>query len=224
MLVLSGELEKADLSALRVIAYGTEPMPSALLARLSALLPHVSLVQTYGMSELGVLPTVSKSRDSLWLEFQKGSFETKVVDGTLWVRAPSAMLGYLNAPEQFDEDGFFNTFDMVEQDGDYLRIVGRRSELINVGGQKVYPAEVEGHLALLENVREVLVYARPNPLMGHMVAAKFRLAEPEVEAEFKRRMHAFCRSRLAPFQIPRFVEFSEESFTSTRLKKMRASP
>ncbi len=224
MLVLSGEMESADLSALRVIAYGTEPMPSALLKRLGDMLPHVSLVQTYGTSELGVLPTVSKGRDSLWLQFQPGDSTIKIVDGSLWVRAPGAMLGYLNAEDQFDDEGFFNTFDMVKQEGDYLRILGRRSELINVGGQKVYPAEVEDQLVELDNVGEVLVFGKPSPLMGHMVAAKFRLLAPESEADFKRRMHAFCRERMAPYQIPRYVELSSEGFTGARLKKMRAAP
>jgi acyl-CoA synthetase (AMP-forming)/AMP-acid ligase II len=221
MLVVSGLLDTTDLSALRTIAYGTEPMPEGLLRRLGEKLPGVSFVQTYGMTELGVLPSESKNRDSLFLRFKGGDFETKVKDGTLWVRAQGAMIGYLNAPDQFDEDGFFNTFDVVEVDGDYLRILGRRSDMINVGGQKVFPTEVEDRLLELENVAEVVVYGKANPLMGQMVAAKIRLEKDEEEAAFKRRMHAFCRTCLAPYQIPRFVELCGEGLTNERLKKVR---
>ena len=54
-------------------------------------------------------------------------YETKVVDGRLWVRAESAMLGYLNAPSPFSADGFLDTGDLVEVDGEWLRILGRRA-------------------------------------------------------------------------------------------------
>lgn len=54
------------------------------------------------------------------------------------------MLGYLNAASPFTDDGWFKTGDEVEQDGEWLRILGRRSEIINVGGEKVSPAEIEG--------------------------------------------------------------------------------
>ena len=68
------------------------------------------------------------------------------------------MLGYLNAPSPFTDDGWFMTGDAVEQDGEYLRIRGRQSEIINVGGEKVHPAEVESAIQGIENVLEVTVY------------------------------------------------------------------
>lgn len=68
------------------------------------------------------------------------------------------MLGYLNAPSPFTDDGWFITGDSVEVNGEYLKILGRKSELINVGGEKVYPQEVENIILELGNVREVTVY------------------------------------------------------------------
>jgi len=141
--LISGVWETRNLSSLKVIAYGTEPMPESTLKRLHEIFPDVSLVQTYGMSELGVLRSRSKSSDSLWIKFTGEGFETKIVNNILWVKAETAMLGYLNAPDLFDAEGWLNTQDAVEVDGDYIRILGRASDLINVGGQKVYPAEVE---------------------------------------------------------------------------------
>ena len=68
-------------------------------SRLSAkLLPWVQFKQTYGLSELGILPTRSRDSGSLWLKLGDAGFEHKIVDGVLWIRSPSAMLGYLNAP------------------------------------------------------------------------------------------------------------------------------
>ena len=221
LFLISGVWEKRDLSSLKVIAYGTEPMPASTLQRLHEVFPEVSLVQTYGMSELGVLRSRSRDSGSLWIKFTGDEFKTKIVDGILWVKADTAMLGYLNAPALFDADGWLNTQDAVETDGEYLRILGRASDLINVGGQKVYPAELENLLLQLDNVEEVAVFGKPHPMMGQIVAARFTLKEPEPLDLFKRRMNAFCRERIAKFQIPVFVELAEKDQFGVRFKKLR---
>jgi long-chain acyl-CoA synthetase len=133
------------------------------------------------------------------------------------------MLGYLNAPDLFDAEGWLNTQDIVEVDGEYLRILGRASDLINVGGQKVYPAEVEGVLMEMDNVVDVTVYGERNALTGQIVAARFNLCEPEGPAEFKRRLRAFCKGRLAPYKIPVRVEITEREQFGARFKKIRRS-
>ncbi len=221
LLLISGAADQHDLSSLKVIAYGTEPMPENTLKSLHAVFPDTALVQTYGMSELGVLRSRSRDSQSLWLKFTGEGFETKIVDGILWVRAKTAMMGYLNAPDLFDEDGWLNTQDAVEVDGEYLRILGRATDLINVGGQKVYPAEVENLLLQLENVEDVAVFGKAQPMMGQVVAARFKLRAPEAADVFKRRMMAFCRERLANYQIPRVVEFTDAEQFGARFKKMR---
>ena len=118
-------------------------MPENTLERIHELLPGVRLQQTYGLSEVGILRSKSKSSDSLWVKVGGEGFETRIVDGMLEIKARSAMLGYLNAPSPFTNDGWLKTGDVVEQDGEYIRILRRDSEIINVGGEKVYPAEVE---------------------------------------------------------------------------------
>ncbi|NTV99882.1 MAG: AMP-binding protein [Oscillochloris sp.] len=221
LLLISEAYNERDLSSLQVIAYGTEPMPESTLRRLHEVFPEVSLVQTYGMSELGVLRSRSKDSGSLWIKFSGEGFETKIVNSILWVRTPTAMLGYLNAPDLFDAEGWLNTQDAVEVDGEYLRILGRASDLINVGGQKVYPAEVEDVLLQLENVRDVAVYGERNALTGQIVAARFNLHTSEDLAAFKRRLRAFCKDRLAPYKIPVRVEITEQEQFGARFKKMR---
>jgi acyl-CoA synthetase (AMP-forming)/AMP-acid ligase II len=173
------------------------------------------------MSELGVLRSRSRDSQSLWIKFTGEGFQIKIVDGILWVKAKTAMMGYLNAPDLFDEEGWLNTQDAVEVDGEYLRILGRATELINVGGQKVYPAEVENFLLQLDNVEDVAVFGKPHPMMGQIVAARFNLKQPETLDVFKRRMMEFCRERLANYQIPRVIEFADAAQFGARFKKMR---
>ena len=140
LLLISEQYKKHDLSSLKVISYGTEVMPQTTLERLHELFTNVKLQQTYGLSELGILHSKSKDSDSLLMKIGGEGFETKVVDNKLWIKADSAMLGYLNASNPFDKDGWFNTSDLVEVEGDYIKVLGRESEIINVGGQKVYPS------------------------------------------------------------------------------------
>jgi acyl-CoA synthetase (AMP-forming)/AMP-acid ligase II len=131
------------------------------------------------------------------------------------------MLGYLNAASPFDNDGWMCTEDLVEVDGEYIRILGRSTDLINVGGQKVYPAEVESVLLQLENVSDVSVYGEKSALMGQIVVARFNLIRPEPLARLKERVRSFCRGRLATFKVPVKIEISEKAQHGARFKKLR---
>src|SRR5206468_8062196 len=132
-----------------------------------------------GLSEVGVLHSRSRDSDSLWMRVGGKGFETRIVDGVLHVRSDYAMVGYLNAPDPFDGAGWLNTGDMVVQDGDWLRVVGRASDIINVAGQKVFPDEVEGVLMQADNVVDATVRGEPHPLLGNVVVAELTLSSPE---------------------------------------------
>ena len=222
MLVRSGAAEQYDFSSLQRITYGTEVMPQETLDRVSRAFPGVVLQQTYGLSELGVLRSKSREDGSLWVKVGGEGFQTKVVDDVLWIKSDYAMVGYLNAPNPFDPDGWFNTEDLVEVDGDWLRILGRDSDLINVAGQKVYPAEVEQAILELPNIKDVAVYGESNPLLGQVVVAKVAPAEPESAASLKKRIRQGCAKRLAAYMLPTKVVLADErDFYSSRLKKKR---
>lgn len=220
-LLIAESYRTYDLSSLHLITYGTEAMPESTLKRLHEIFPSVELLQTYGLTEVGVLRSKSKGADSLWVKVGGEGFETRVVDGLLHIRAKSAMLGYLNAPSPFDAEGWMNTQDMVEVNGDYIRILGRVTDIINVGGQKVSPAEVESVLLQLDNVQDVAVYGEKNPLTGQIVAARFNLMEPEDLDSLKKRVRAFCRDRMPSFKIPVKVTTTDREQHSERYKKMR---
>jgi acyl-coenzyme A synthetase/AMP-(fatty) acid ligase len=222
LLMVSDAIQSHDLSSLEVITYGTEPMPESLLKRVHATFPRAKLQQTYGLSEVGILRSKSRSDDSLWMKIGGEGFETRVVDGMLEIKAQSAMMGYFNHPSPFTTDGWFRTGDLVEQDGEYFRVLGRASELINVGGEKVFPAEVEGILGEMPGVLEVTVSGERNMLTGQLVRALVRLSGDESTSEFRMRMRAYCQGRLAPYKIPQKVVLADTPLHSERFKKSRS--
>jgi acyl-CoA synthetase (AMP-forming)/AMP-acid ligase II len=221
LLMTSGLHRGYDLSSLDRISYGTEVMPQTTLDRLRQAFPQVELQQTYGLSEVGVLRSKSRPDGSLWVQIGGEGFQTKVVDGILWIKSEYAMVGYLNAPSEFDTEGWFNTHDRVEVDGDYFRILGRVTDLINVGGQKVYPAEIEDVILALDNVLDVAVFGERHPLLGQIVVAKVAVAQPEDAAQLKLRIRKACLAVLAPYKAPTKVILAEEGLYSARQKKIR---
>ena len=221
LMLLSGAYENYDLSSLKIISYGTEPMPENTLKRLKNVFPNVKLLQTYGLIELGVMRSKSEKDDSLWVKVGGEGYKTRIVDGILQIKADSAMLGYLNAPSPFTEDGWFVTDDEVLQKGDYIKILGRKSEIINVGGEKVYPQEVENVIQEMDNVAEVTVYGEENLIMGNIVCANVRLINYEDKKSFIARLKKYCREILQSFQVPVKVKIVEEEQYSERFKKIR---
>jgi acyl-CoA synthetase (AMP-forming)/AMP-acid ligase II len=221
MLLISDQRQTYDLSSLELITYGTEPMSLATLQALNQALPDVRCKQTYGLTEVGILPTRSEDAGSTWMKVGGQHHETRIVDGILWIRTDAAMIGYLNAPSPFDQDGWLNTGDKVEERDGYLRILGRESEIINVGGEKVYPSEIENLILQVENISDVVVSGKASALTGHLVFATVRLIEPEPAAQVERRVRAHCREHLPPFKVPVGVAVSEDPLFGARFKKIR---
>ncbi|MGE3853028.1 MAG: class I adenylate-forming enzyme family protein [Planctomycetota bacterium] len=213
--------EAYDLSSLRRITYGTEVMPQATLDRLARALPGVVLQQTYGLSEVGVLASKSRDDGSLWMRIGGEGFQTKVVDSILWIKSTYSMVGYLNAPSNFDAEGWFNTQDRVEVDGEYFRILGRVTDLINVGGQKVYPAEIEEVIMTVPNIVDVAVFAESNALLGQIIVARVALVEPESVDSVKSRIRVACKASLAAYKVPAKVVIATDAIYTARYKKSR---
>jgi len=222
LLILSDVYKDYDLSSLKLITYGTEPMPETTLKRAKDIFSEVKFQQTYGLIELGVLRSKSKSDDSLWVKMGGDGFQLRVVDNILQIKAESAMLGYLNAPSPFTDDGFFITGDMVEQDGEYYKILGRKSELINVGGEKVYPQEVENVILGFSNILDVTVHGEKHPLTGNIVCAKINLENVVPDQKiFIKELKSYCRKQMQSFKVPVKIVIVEEELHSTRFKKQR---
>lgn len=221
LLLLSGACDRFDLNSLDIINYGTEPMPLTTLTALHARLPYIRLSQAYGLSETGIIPTRSRSSDSLWMKVGDDSCPVRVRSGLLEVKSTTSMLGYLNAETPWTADGWFKTGDAVIQEGEYMRILGRQSDLINVGGEKVYPAEIENILKTMQNVIDVAITAQPHPLIGQLIIGKFQLENPETLTVFKSKLQTFCTGKLASFQIPRKILLTQTALHNERYKKIR---
>jgi len=221
MLIASKLDREFDLSSLKRITYGTEVMPQSTLDRLRAAFPRVELQQTYGLSEVGVLRSQSRGDGSLWVRVGGEGFQTRIIDDILWIKSEYAMIGYLNAPSEFDEEGWFNTQDRVETDGEWFRILGRVTDLINVGGQKVYPAEVEDAILNLDGVDDVAVFGEPHALLGQIVVARIATSRDEDETALKHRVRAACRLKLAAYKVPSKVLIAEGPLYTARQKKSR---
>lgn len=221
LLLASRCYERHDLSSLKLISYGAEPMPQTVLDRMNQLFPQVRFHQTYGTSELCLPRTQSRSSDSLWLKLGGDGFEFRVIDGLLHIRSEFAMLGYLNAANPIGPDGWMATGDRVEQDGEWIRFLGRDSDVINVGGEKVTPLEIESVLIGAENIRDVRVYGEKDAMFGARVVAEVQLLAYEDPTELRRRLRRICLERLARYKVPVKFHVSTRPFHSQRFKKVR---
>jgi len=172
LILINRSYEKYDLSSLRMITYGTETMPEGLLGRLKAVFSKVRFLQTFGTSETGIAATSSKSSSSTFMKIDDENLEYKIVDNELWLRSKTQILGYLNrSMESFTNDGWFKTGDLVELDNEgFIKIIGRNKEIINVGGQKVLPSEVESVLLGMDEIEDCVVYGEQNAITGQSVS------------------------------------------------------
>ena len=223
MLILSRVHERFNFGSLKLITYGAEPMSDMTLSAVYRAFPGVDIRQTYGMIELGVLRAKTRAPDSPWVKLGGEGYEIRIVDSKLEIKAESAMLGYLNAETPFTPDGFLKTGDLVEQDGDWIRILGRQSDLINVGGQKVYPAEVESALMEVSGVCDAMVYGEPNPILGKIVCATIVKDITVDDDALRIKIKKHCQEKLLPYMIPVKLKFAQEIPMSHRLKRIRHS-
>jgi acyl-coenzyme A synthetase/AMP-(fatty) acid ligase len=223
LILISEAYRRHDISSLRMITYGTETMPESLLDRIRIAFPKVKLLQTFGTSETGIAQTSSKSSASTLMKIDDRNLETKIVDGELWLRSKTQILGYLNASmESFTEDGWFKTGDLVETETDgFIRIIGRSKEVINVGGEKLVPAEVESVLMEMPDVVDCLVYAERNAITGQSVVADLMTKLKCTPQEMKKAVRAFCKERLAAYKIPTRINIVDSISFGERFKKTR---
>ncbi|MEM8868590.1 MAG: fatty acid--CoA ligase family protein [Verrucomicrobiota bacterium] len=224
LLQLSGVSKTYDFSSLEIVAYGAEPMPKPLLLSLSELLPKVDFQQKFGTSETGPVRIKDRGDQSLSFVISDADIESKIVDSELWLRTPSRILGYLNAEESsLKSDGWYRTGDLVESEADgSIRIVGKATQMINVGGQKVHPAEVEAVVGELESVLFCRVTGEVDPILGERIVCSLVLGENSSDIRtWKRRVRSHCRGRLADWKIPTVLYLDDKIWINARLKYTR---
>jgi acyl-coenzyme A synthetase/AMP-(fatty) acid ligase len=221
LLLMTEDFEAYDLSSLKMITYGTERMPQSLLDKLKLKIPTVKFLQTFGTSETGILKTESKSSTSLFFKIVDPDYQFKIENDQLFLKSKNQVQGYLNQKsDQFTDEGWFATGDLVETDGEgYLKIIGRLNKIINVGGLKVLPKEVEDVILQVPNVIDATVFSRDNAITGQMVCAEVVISENADKKEMKKLISEKCRQDLDKYKVPSKIIITNTLAVSNRFKK-----
>ncbi|MDQ7850308.1 MAG: long-chain fatty acid--CoA ligase, partial [Armatimonadota bacterium] len=173
--------------------------------------PITHCTPVYGHRRVGSIGVPFPDTDARVVDAESGRVLSPGEVGELAVRGPQVMRGYLNRPEETAaalREGWLLTGDMARMDEDgFFYIVDRKKEMINVGGLKVFPREVEEVLYEHAAVREAAVIPAPDPLKGEVVKAYVALKTGATATTDE--LIAFCRQRLAPHKVPRAVEFRD---------------
>ena len=224
LLALSGLVTAEKIKSLHLITYGTEPMPEALLERIRITFSGIRLKQTFGTTETGILQTESIGSDSNFLRFTDPGLQWKVIDNELWLKSSTQIKGYINSQNQnFTEDGWFRTGDRIEigPEGS-LRILGRMGDMINVGGNKLMPIDVESVILQAPGVIDCRVFGEPNALLGQVVSAEVVPAPDQSPEPLRAGIRQFCRTRLPAYKVPVSIKFLT-NIMGNRIKKSRTS-
>ncbi len=216
LMLMSGAVPEQIPPCLKVITYGTERMDQPTLDELCALLPQVDFRQTFGMSELGIVRVKSEARNSLFMKIGGEGVQTRVIDRVLHIHSETRMLGYLNAASPFDSDGWYNTKDIVEVKDGYYKVTGRVGDVINVGGLKFMPSEVERVALAYPHVYLAKAVSKQNPITGEHVEL---FVQPTTEGSIdKQLLLSFLKEILQPHMVPKRI-FLESIAVGHRFKR-----
>jgi acyl-coenzyme A synthetase/AMP-(fatty) acid ligase len=202
----------------RYIRLSGEIADQGILNALRSFYPQASVGHAFASTEAGVGFEVNDGLEGFpaSLVGAPGDVQINVDDGSLRICSPRNAIRYVGEDHSTltDSDGFVDTGDMVERRGDRYYFLGRRSGIINVGGLKVYPEEVETAINRHPAVRMSMVRSRRSPITGSLVAADVVLkGEPDPSAaggtivDFKREILQICHDSLAPHKIPSTIRF-----------------
>ncbi|MFH8619275.1 class I adenylate-forming enzyme family protein [Streptomyces sp. NPDC017979] len=228
-MLASPELDRRDLSSLRLVTSGAAPIDSKALARLRSVLPQAEVSEGYGLSEatmgVTITPPGTAPRDgSVGRALPLTTVEIRAEDGVgvrpagepgeVWVRGPQVTDGYQGEPELTAEqfvDGWLRTGDVGRLDGDgFLHLVGRAKDMLIYKGYNVYPQPLEDVLCSHPDVAQASVVGRHEPAVGEVPVA-FVVAQPaareraERDGAFPGELMAHVAARVAPYQKVREV-------------------
>ena len=228
----------ANLSSLRYCVSGSAPIPVEVMSRFEELTGAI-IVEGFGLSETSPVTHVNPVGDERrpgWIGLPVSSTDARVVDvddpsqemppgeeGELLLKGPQVMSGYWNRPEETAavlQDGWLFTGDLaVMSDDGFFRIVGRKKDMINCSGFKVYPDEIDAVLIEHEAILEAATIGVPHDERGETVRS-YVVLQPGASLDPKT-LKAWCRERLAAYKIPREIRFLDELPKSTVMKVLR---
>ncbi len=198
----------------RYVRLSGEIADQAVLDGLSRAFPKASIGHAYASTEAGVGFAVNDGREGFPADLvghNRDGVEMKVGDGSLRIRSARTARAYVGrrAAELTDADGFVDTGDMVELRGDRYHFVGRRGGIINIGGLKVHPEEIEVVINRHAEVRMSRAKSRRSPITGAIVVADVVLADGDGGRRdaIRDEILAGCRASLAPHKVPAIIKF-----------------
>ena len=202
----------------RYVRLSGEIADAAVLDGLAALYPDADVAHAYASTEGGVAFTVDDGQEGLpaaLIDGSQGAVALKIVDGALRIRSNRTAVRYLgvDAPPLHDADGFVDTGDMLERRGKRYHFVGRRGGIINVGGLKVHPEEIEAVINGDAGVRMSLVKGRKNPFTGAIVVAEVipqdsaALDAGDIADHLRGEILTRCRAVLPSHKVPATLKF-----------------
>lgn len=208
------------------ITLGGEISDQAILNGLKKSFSNAKLSHIYASTEAGVGFSVKDGLAGFPQCYLKHapdpSIELKVFSGLLWIKSKRSSSYFLSGDNEFDNDGFMNTGDLVELNGDRVFFKGRESGSINVGGNKVIPEEVEQVLLQHNAVAQCYVYGKKNPMMGMLVVADVVLTlSAQNTIEIKTQLQTHCKLKLSPYKVPALIKFVENISTNATGKIVR---
>lgn len=204
---------QAHAIAPRYIRLSGEIADQAILNSLRSFYPQASIAHAFASTETGVGFEVNDCLEGFPPSMLDalGEVAIKIEDDSLRIRSPRTAMRYVDGEDiaLADQDGFIDTGDIVELRGDRYYFLGRRNGVINVGGLKVYPEEVEAVINRHPAVQISMVHPRRNPITGSLVSADVVLKEEPGQssantriADFKREILQICRESLAAHKVP----------------------
>lgn len=227
-LLLFGDHRKLGQIGLRQATLGGEAVDQQMLDWMREVFPKARLVHIFATTELGRCFSVGDGRAGFPSSYLNqplaDGVELKIEEGELLARSPYSMQGYDGiSPPGGKDEGWVRTGDLVEVNGDRVHFLGRRSEIINVGGNKVHPIEVERVVRAVAGVADARVFAKKSSIAGQLVACEIVPARGEDEKAVKERIAEACRKELAPHQWPRIIRSTEKIVLSGAGKTLRSA-
>ena len=125
------------------------------------------------------------------------------------------MIGYLNADSPFTKDGWYNTGDIVETKDEWIKVTGRESQIISVGGLKILPSEIEKVFLEYNEVNDVKIYAKDNPILGQHIEALIEVNEGVFD---KKKLKKYLNEKLPEYAVPHRIKLGKISYNH-RFKK-----
>lgn len=220
LMLMAGKFREAPPVGLRKIAFGSEPAQRRVLTELQTHWPGIELVQTYGMSEIGILRTLG-APDPALVSFDQGLNPVRLSAGLLEVKSATPLCAHLNFQAEFTLDGWFRTHDRASVRNELYVIEGREGDLINVGGRKFFPAELEEILMRLPEVLDCTIRFEAAEFLGQALIAELVIAPESEEREVRKSLKKFLEAEVPPFMHPHRFRFLKAPPGTERFKKIR---